>query len=587
MIKKEWFEMKDIKKRFLNNDVWIPLKEENKILEVGNNGKEEYKEEYFAVGTLAIFNNKKEIGKKLEWFELGISNENKPYIDCNDRYLQSDIRYENDESIGICLVLTQKGNLEEFDEWHLHQDFILAYDLRREGDSWFCISEGYPEVARIKRNEDNSFKTLEVKAVYLKDYLCARAMTLRVSSYRSRTQIVKNPGELLEWEKNSPEETNETDRWECRVTAIGETGSLYGAKTAMLHVARNDVDPEIDVPEYDFPTDDVTTSSSFTKKEGGKKLYMIHGELWRNEWVEPAQKSPRLKNDATDDKIHFITNAEGKKETEDTLINGSRWLWFKPEVITEILKTRGSSLGWYTKDTGGIYISSGYNTHFGINQLGFINVYAKDIGTLPNWQQKIWSGFNIGPDGKVSSELLSSQMEAQPASTQAPENFLKKAYDDLNNTFFNLTGIYLYRGHKQKEDLFKKSHRFISMDTEGLFLLSKHLYKLLIEDIDIDLFKRYIKVPKGENWQSIKLIEEFLSLSMTNEEARKLKAPLAGLNKLRQADAHLSSDNFIESLELLDIQKNVNAIEQGYQLLYTVVSTLFIISEQCKKTKLK
>jgi hypothetical protein len=64
--------------------------------------------------------------------------------------------------------------------------------------------------------------------------------------------------------------------------------------------------------------------------------------------------------------------------------------------------------------------------HFGINSRGLVNVYAKDIALLPDWQQKIWAGYNIGPDGKVSEELLASQAEAQPADTQAPEVFLGK-----------------------------------------------------------------------------------------------------------------------------------------------------------------
>jgi len=68
--------------------------------------------------------------------------------------------------------------------------------------------------------------------------------------------------------------------------------------------------------------------------------------------------------------------------------------------------------------------SPDYTVHFGINSLGLLNVYAKDIGLLPEWQQRIWAGYNVGPDGKVSKELLASQIDAEPADTQAPEAFL-------------------------------------------------------------------------------------------------------------------------------------------------------------------
>ena len=37
--------------------------------------------------------------------------------------------------------------------------------------------------------------------------------------------------------------------------------------------------------------------------------------------------------------------------------------------------------------------------HFGVNALGFVNVFAKDIGFLREWEQQIWAGFNVGPEG--------------------------------------------------------------------------------------------------------------------------------------------------------------------------------------------
>jgi hypothetical protein len=64
--------------------------------------------------------------------------------------------------------------------------------------------------------------------------------------------------------------------------------------------------------------------------------------------------------------------------------------------------------------------------HFGMNRLPLINAYAKDVALLPEWQQRIWAGHNVGPEGGVSEELLASQVRAQPARTQAPEEFLRR-----------------------------------------------------------------------------------------------------------------------------------------------------------------
>ena len=587
MTNKEWLEMKDIRKHFFNKSVWIPLKAQNKIFENGQSGKVGYKEEYFAVGSIAVFLDKKDIAEQFDWNDLGLINCQRPCVDINNRYIPSDIREENDEQVGVYLVLSQEGNSTGIGEWHLHQDFVLAYDLKREGDSWLCISEGYTEVARLVRDSKGVQKILEVKAEYLKDYLCARNMILRVSSYRSRMQIVDELGKFSTWEKNPPTEKNKNDRWECRVTATGESGMPYDSETVVLHVSRTDVDPEEDVPEFDFPTDNVVSSKSWIKKEAGRKLYRIHGELWRNEWVEPADLSSRIRNDKTNNSIYFIINSEGNKETKDALKKAGRWLWFKSEIVMEILSIRESFLSWYTKDTGSISCSPNQGVHFGINRLGLINVYAKDIALLPNWQQKIWAGFNIGPDGKVSEELLSSQMKATPAKTQAPENYLESGCLLIDKTFQNNFGQKIFRGHEQKEELLRASHRFRSTDQTGLFALAKDLTKLVVEDIDTEFLRSLINVPNGKDWKSIKLLENLLASIITPEESHKITAPLVGINKIRQADAHLKSHEINDSLLLAGINLESNPIEQGYQMLSTIVTTLYKVSELIEKLPVK
>src|SRR5439155_1361452 len=75
---------------------------------------------------------------------------------------------------GMYLVLDQRGNAEEHREWHLHQDLTLTLRLKREGDIWVSIDEGYIEVAKLERNDDGSPRLLSVRASHLKDYLCAR-----------------------------------------------------------------------------------------------------------------------------------------------------------------------------------------------------------------------------------------------------------------------------------------------------------------------------------------------------------------------------------------------------------------------------
>lgn len=56
-------------------------------------------------------------------------------------------------------------------------------------------------------------------------------------------------------------------------------GNPFGAKTAVYHVSRTDVDPEEDIPTFDFPNDQNAESKLWTKKDKVRKLYRIQGEL--------------------------------------------------------------------------------------------------------------------------------------------------------------------------------------------------------------------------------------------------------------------------------------------------------------------
>ena len=49
-----------------------------------------------------------------------------------------------------------------------------------------------------------------------------------------------------------------------------------------------------------------------------------------------------------------------------------------------------------------------------MNSAGLINVYAYDVARLPMWQQRLWVGHNVTPNGPPSTELLQAQMETAP-----------------------------------------------------------------------------------------------------------------------------------------------------------------------------
>jgi len=575
-VDQKWFEMPEIRRRKLEGAVWVPLRAISQEIEEGRYGHLGYLSEFYGVGTLAVAIEDKAKTEKLGWSDVGIGHDHSGSVEYG-KYIPCDVRpSEYNGFPGTYLVLDQHGNREERSEWHLHQDLAITLRLKREGDTWLSIDEGYIEVAKLERSGDGSPRLLSVRASHLKDYLCARGMALYVTSYRQRMDVVADASHIT-WPANPHEELTPTDRWAGRVWAIHEGGMPYGEKTAVFHSSRTDVDHKEDVPTIGLPDEANVKSTSWTVEDSGRKLFVVEGELWRCEWADPAPSSPIVRRDKTPATVYFITDAAGKQETKDTLQAGGRWLWFRPEVVMALVDRRGGSLGWYTRDTGTVACTPGCGVHFGINALGLVNVYAKDIALLPDWQQKIWAGHNVAPDGGVSDELLASQAEARPARTKAPERFLGEGLALLGQVLQEKVGIAVFRPHSDFPTLLRCAHRFRAMDRASLLSLAKDLARLTADSFDATALQKRVRPPSGERWGSLKSLEKLLATQIGVDQARAAMGPLFGIYELRLADAHLPASELDEALEKVGINQSAPYVVQGYQLLDACVGTLYAI----------
>ncbi|NDV28680.1 hypothetical protein [Desulfovibrio sp. JC010] len=579
MMNQDWFEMKDIRRKNFSKSVWIPLRAIETKVDEGEYGYVGYKKEFFGSGSIAIPQNKIEDAKKLGWMDIGISNEHSGWID-EDKYIPAEVYkgYGNDLE-GVHLVLDQNTYGETPNIWHLNQDLVLSLSLVREGNSWVCPKEGYTEVARLRTSDEDAPVALEIKSQYLKDYLCARGMALYMTHYFER-DVVCDGASHISWPDGSSSETAELDQWEGRVIEIHEGGEPIGAKMAVFHMSRTDVDESDDVPDISGPpTEENTYSESWERGFEGRSLFRVVGELWRNEIILPSASSPRVRGDSIIPTTFFVIDAEGNKICGQDLIDAGKWLWFKPEVIMALSHVRGGNLSFFTAQTGRVSCSYGYGVHFGVNDLAYVNVYAKDIGRLPEWQQQIWAGYNLVPEGGVSSELLASQVKAIPADTKAPEEFLPKVFELINSLAQEKMKIQLFRKHELIPELLPRIHRFRSIDEQSFYALAKVLARLTADSLDAQAMQTIVTPPKKVNWGSLKSLENLLASEYDRDLVRKITAPLVGVYELRHADAHLPSSKIEEAFSLIQIDRSSPYVQQGFQLLHQVVSSLFGVLE--------
>lgn len=571
----EWFEMPEYRRRNFSGSVWIPLR--SSLIEEREDGSEET----FCCGSLAVPFQHRGEAERLGWSDIGLLHEGGPYAFCDCRYKPAEV-YQQDEGVdfGIDLVLVQCPGNGEASIWHINQDLCLALNLIREGDVWVRPEEGFVEVIKQTRNKSGSIASIEIKREFLSDYLAARGLALRLAYYRQRVATLDDRSRVR-WPEPMHSDAQDGHRFERRISEVDETGAPYGSKVGFFHVWRTDVDSEEDVPVFGPETDENTGGRSTSFTRGGKKFYRVEGELWREEWIEPATRSERVRGDQSAETISYIVDAAGARETNKALNDEDigRWLWFDPRVINAIRQRRGSVFGWYTNDTGFVSISKDYRVHFGVNKKNLINTYAYDVARLPLWQQRVWAGYNVAPDGAVSRELLAAQMETRPARTKAPEAILPQLFEAIDGVASGWLGTSLFKEHDAVGDIFERLHRFRALEHDGILALAKDIARLTADRIDKAALQRIVPQPKGENWGTLKSLEKALSTISSADKARSLLSPLVGIYELRLGDAHLPSGKIKEAYALVGINADDEALVQGWRLLEAAVDALDGIGE--------
>ena len=449
--------------------------------------------EFVGIATAAIPLANRADAEEVDWSDLNLQ----PHRSGVEQwgYDSADVfRTWREKPLGINLVIDQYLEEPSREVWHLHPDLIVALRLLQEGDSWYRPEEGWVEVLRMKRDADGKPVLLEIRAEFLADYLAARGMALYCSSYWERVSVAsaKPP---YSWPDDTFRENESRDRREART-----------------------VDAEYPDPKGSFST---------------------RGALWRTEWVEAGETSVRVRGDKDPHAPTFALENDGTRATGDQLTGAMSWLYFQPTVVSTLLRYRGARLHWYTQETGGLG-ATGSTIHFGINTLGLITVYAKDIGTLPLWEQRLWSAHNVTPQGGVSRELFAAQMEVTPAATTAPEKELADALDAINAAFSALYNRPLLRDHESVPKLLRRAHRFQAAEADGLLELSKEITRLFAERIDVDAIIAQLSLSKEDRKiGSLKALEKLIAHRRSGDEARDMMAPMFGIYDLRLADAHL------------------------------------------------
>ncbi|GGP84589.1 hypothetical protein [Shewanella ulleungensis] len=562
----DWILQKKETRRTFSKSTWVPLRAsvENENGNVKNIG---YSNEFFGCGSVAFSPENREIAEKLSWMDIGLSRTIAPYA-YEDGFYSTiyEYQYNDKEPIGVHLVLELPLPVVGGRQWILNPDLVAALRLIKEGDNWVRPEENFVVVAREILDEKGEQRLIEIKREYLLDYLAARNLALRLSYYRQRVENVASLETSDYVGIEGYKEERDGGRYELLVRDIND---VFGGNWAMFRTWRTDVDEEDDAPVMGPETNENTDYESSHGQKGGYKGVRVEGEFWRDEWIDHQGASTRIRGDEDNNLPQFIVETDGTRlpSTELNSEDIGRWLWFRTSIISELLDLRGFSLEWYTAETGGIKSTSGYSIHFGINSSDLITIYAYDIARLPAWEQHIWAAHNVVPDGKVSSELLESQVKAQPASTHAVEELFFEVMAMLENGFHDTFGVQLYTHDINRSEVLKHISRFASKDQASLLRLAKELVRVFSDRLDVRELRKLSTHSNKDKLGSNKLLEDVLAQKVGPEKARKIFGPIAGAYDMRVGDAHPTSSKIGDALKLVGIDDSNSFLRQGEQLI--------------------
>lgn len=432
-------------------------------------------------------------------------------------------------------------------------------------------------------DDDGNHNLIEIKKEFLLDYLSARNLLLRLSYFRQR---VENITELNNSDYIGLENIEEKRNNGVFEVLIRKLSDICGGLVSFFRVYRTDIDNEEDNPVMDDENSENTGyENNVFNKDDNYQGIRVESKFWRNEWIEHKNISTRIRGDKDTNLPLFITETDGTRTHSSELNNEEvgRWLWFRSQVVNELLKHRGFSLKWYTAKTGGICSTSSYCTHFGINNSDLIQVYAYDIAKLNSWEQHIWAAYNVVPE-KVCDELLSAQMETKVAETTAVEVFLLEMIKRLEYIFNKKFHCSLFNQNINEEEYFKKISRFISIDKNSLLTLAKEIIRVFSDRLNKESLLQALKslsvdTSKLQNYGTNKLLEKIIAQKIGEEQVHKIFAPIVGTYEMRIGDAHPTSSKIDNAFKLAGIDKSLSYLQQGEYLINNFACTLFHINK--------
>ena len=573
----DWFELKSERKSRIQKASWIPLyrdidTDQGEFPAIG------FTSECVATRTAIFPAGVPNLNEQITWNDLESSFGNRPEA-APSEYLPARLvwnhhaRHDDEPVDGEMLVIENRtaGGIETL----ISPDLICALRLERVEDGWAYPPHGYDLVIHQKRRDDGSVHSVEIRAAYMKDYLCARFSQLVSATYRHRRAVLNSPPPF-----DHEDERRECGWFEFGCNAIDQDGGEHGVPLGVSIIRYAETDHDDDVPVQGVGDNAEMREFRGQIESTGPKRFYVQSEMTLVEALPPAGVSPIVRRDKVPANVGFVVdNDDTKMVASDLKKPPYGWLWFAPTLIPAVLSYPDTALTWLGRDRATLQLNRGKHVRFGVNQSNLINIFRKDVGELNTWWQERFVSHNVPPDGGVGAELMAEQRECRRIDTVAPESQLWSAVHRIDETFVDRFGHRLLVDHPATEDLWRGMHRFASKTDPEFYELAKNLYRLVVERFDLDWLKsQTTNSVVSSNAGSIKRVAAMLN--DRGEDGRSATTVLVGLNELRQRGAHLPGERILaNAYEMAGVSQSADPISKAVHLMANVAACLTTISE--------
>ena len=152
----------------------------------------------------------------------------------------------------------------------------MALRLIKEGTNWVRPEEDFVVIAREILDEDENYCLIEIKREFLMDYLTARGLSLRISSYWQRVENVALIERTDYATLGDLQEQRDDGRFKLRISSLND---ISDGSLAVFRAWRTDIDEEEDAPVIAPESDKNTDFESSKGNRSGFDGVRVEGEF--------------------------------------------------------------------------------------------------------------------------------------------------------------------------------------------------------------------------------------------------------------------------------------------------------------------